>query len=449
MARGNCKRTLLVIDDDRIYADAVKEFLEQEQITVLTAHSAQEGIAVCSRQTVDIVLLDQQLPDAEGHTLCPEILKHNEQAKIIFATAYPSFEHAVAAIKQGAYDYLAKPFELEALSLAVGQALRTLDLERFEQLQKYRGTRENEETVFIGGESLGEIMKLKELAARSDSPVLITGETGTGKTMLAKTIHYQSARNSSPFISLNCAALPETLIESELFGYEKGAFTGATAARKGIFEMAEGGTLFLDEIGEMPTHLQAKLLSVIDDKLVRKLGGTSARPVNVRVIAATGVDLDSVIGKTFRKDLFYRLSVLQIHLPPLRERRGDIPALCTCLLGALNGNKKMALPFEEYKRLMAYDWPGNVRELRNILERSLMLQHGIELHPSLLLEQAKRLSAPPNGQSSNPQEIPTLEEVEKRHIRHALEQLENNLTKTAKTLGISLSTLKRKIKAKS
>jgi DNA-binding NtrC family response regulator len=440
------KKNLLVIDDDKIYAEAVKDFFDQDSLNVLMAHTAKEGLAVCSQQTIDIVLLDQQLPDAEGHTLCPEILKCNEQAKIIFATAYPSFENAVTAIKQGAYDYLAKPFELEALRLAISQATRTLDLERFEQLQDYRRTRESEETVFIGGEGLTEIMKMKELAADSDSPVLITGETGTGKTMLAKTIHYRSARNSAPFISINCAALPESLIEAELFGYEKGAFTGAATARKGIFEMAEGGTLFLDEIGEMPPHLQAKLLSVIDDKLVRKIGGASTRPVNVRVIAATGIDLAGMIGKTFRKDLFYRLSVLQIHLPPLRERKKDIPGLCAYLLGTLGVSKETTFPQEEYSRLMAYDWPGNVRELKNILERAVMLQRGIDLMPSLLLEQKKQAMSPVGVYQANPLEILPLDEVEKKHIRFTLEQFGSNYTKTARALGISLSTLKRKIK---
>ncbi|MFA5073635.1 MAG: sigma-54 dependent transcriptional regulator, partial [Nitrospirota bacterium] len=356
------KKTLLIIDDDKIYADSVKEFLEHEPLDIVMAHTAKDGLAICSRQSVDVVLLDQQLPDMEGHLLCPEILKYNEQAKIIFATAFPSFENAVTAIKTGAYDYLAKPFELEALRLTVNQALRTLELERYEQLQDYRQTRESEEAVFVGGDALAEIMKMKELAATSDSPVLITGETGTGKTMMAKAIHYRSARNAAPFISINCAALPESLIEAELFGYEKGAFTGAASARKGIFEMADGGTLFLDEIGEMPPHLQAKLLSVIDDKVVRKIGSASSRVVDVRVIAATGIDMNMVVGKTFRKDLFYRLSVLQLHLPPLRERRNDIPPLCNYLLGTFTGNKGITLSPEEHARLMAYDWPGNVRE---------------------------------------------------------------------------------------
>jgi DNA-binding NtrC family response regulator len=442
------KKTLLIIDDDRIYCEAVKDFLGREPVEVLVSHTAKDGLATCARQPIDVVLLDQQLPDVEGHTLCPEILKYNEQAKIIFATAFPSFENALIAIRHGAYDYLSKPFEPEALRLSLVRALRTLELERFEQLQDYQRTRESEEAVFIGGEGLAGSMKLVELAAGSSSPVLLTGETGTGKTLAAKTIHYRSARSSAPFIGINCAALPESLIEAELFGFEKGAFTGAATARKGLFEMADNGTLFLDEIGEMPPHVQAKLLSVIDDKLVRKIGGASARGVNVRVIAATGIDLGSVIGKSFRKDLYYRLSVLQIHLPPLRERRGDIPTLCSYLLGTLSGNKGIALPHEELARLMSYDWPGNVRELKNILERAMMLQRGADLRPSLLLDHA---APSPRSQSvaltlPDGDELLPLEEMEKRHIQYSLGKLGGNYTRTAKALGVSLSTLKRKLK---
>lgn len=446
MSERSGKKTLLMIDDDTIFCDYVKDYLREEPIDVLVAHTAKDGLECCSRRTIDIVLLDQQLPDAEGHTLCPEILKCNDQVKIIFVTAFPSFKNAVTAIKNGAYDYLTKPFEREALRLAIGQALRTIELERFEQLQDYRQTSESKTTVFVGKEGLSEILELKELAARSDSPVLITGETGTGKTMLAKAIHYQSARSALPFISINCAALPESLIEAELFGYEKGAFTGAATARKGIFEMADGGTLFLDEIGEMPPHLQAKLLSVIDDKLVRKIGGSSTRFVDVRIIAATGIDLGSLVGKTFRRDLFYRLSVLQIHLPPLRERRGDIPALCSHLIATLCGQKEVVLSQDELAKLMAYDWPGNVRELKNILERAAMLQRGSELKPSLLLERTTQPLSPVEQKPLRIDELLPLEEMERRHIRYALEQMGNNYTRTAKTLGVSLSTLKRKIK---
>jgi len=442
------KKTLLIIDDDKIYAEVVKDFLDQEPVDVLVAYTAKEGLSICSQQPIDIVLLDQKLPDGEGHTLCPDILKYNEQTKIIFVTAYPKFDNAVSAIKSGAYDYLAKPFELEALHLAIEQALRTLELERFEQLQIYQRTRENEGAVFVGGEGLTDVMRLVNLAASALSPVLITGETGTGKTLVAKTIHFRGPLYKAPFISINCAALPESLIEAELFGYEKGAFTGATAARKGIFEMADGGTLFLDEIGEMPPHLQAKLLSVIDDKLVRKIGGATARTVNVRVIAATSIDLSNVIGKTFRKDLFYRLSVLQIHLPPLRERRSDIPALCSHLLGTLIGKQGITLSHEELARLMSYDWPGNVRELKNILERAMMLQRGTDLRPSLLLEQATNSphSQPVDQKFPDVDAILSIEELEKSHIRHALAKLGGNYTRTAKALGVSLSTLKRKLK---
>ena len=236
------------------------------------------------------------------------------------------------ALKGGAYDYLTKPFELDELGLTVERAFRTAELEGIEQIQTYRREKEIEEAVLVGGPGLDETVRLIELAAASESPVLITGETGTGKTLAAQAVHYRSKLASFPFISINCAALPENLIEAELFGYDKGAFTGAVAAKKGIFEMAEGGTLFLDEIGEMPLHLQAKLLSTIEEKTLKRLGSESFRRVNVRIIAATGIDLEKSLGRTFRKDLYYRLSVIRIHLPPLRERRQDIPALCSTLL---------------------------------------------------------------------------------------------------------------------
>jgi len=446
MKSSRTKKTFLIIDDDRVFSNAVRDYLSGNGVEVLVANTAAEGIDFCHRKMIDVVLLDQQLPDAEGHTLCPAILECNDQAKIIFSTAFPSFENAIKAIRSGASDYLSKPYDLEELSLSVRQAFRTLELENVEQIQDYRSTRESEDSVLIGGEGLAETKKLVGLAATSDSPVLITGETGTGKTLVAKAIHYGGPSPKAPFISINCASLPESLIEAELFGYEKGAYTGAVASRKGLFEMAEGGTLFLDEIGEMPVHLQAKLLSVLEEKKLRRLGSESVRTVTVRIIAATGVKLEDYLGKTFRKDLYYRLSVIRMHLPPLRERRSDIPQLCRHLMRTIAGGQGVLLSDTESVRLCSYDWPGNVRELKNILERAYLLQKGEEFRPADLLGKTPQCSQPSGIDSGADAPLLPLEEVEMRHIRHALGRLSGNYTQAAKALGISLSTLKRKLK---
>jgi transcriptional regulator with PAS, ATPase and Fis domain len=263
---------------------------------------------------------------------------------------------------------------------------------------------------------------------------------------VAKTIHYKSAFARSAFISINCAALPDNLIEAELFGYEKGAFTGATGTKKGLFEIADGGTVFLDEIGDMPLHLQTKLLSVLEDKMVRRIGSTAVTSVSVRIIAATNAELESVLGKTFRKDLYFRLSVVRIHVPPLREHREDIPALCSYLLAHIAGGRAVELPEAEIDKLKEYDWPGNVRELRNILERALFLQKNSVLTPSQLIQRTTAVSQSNAQNQPSSQEIKKLSQVEQELIHNALFLLKGNLTQSAKALGISLSTLKRKIK---
>ncbi|MFN3479843.1 MAG: sigma-54-dependent transcriptional regulator [Thermodesulfovibrionales bacterium] len=435
------KKTLLIIDDDPLFCDSVKDYFK-DFLDVVVAHTGEEGIKTCSQHKVDVVLLDQKLPDVEGYTLCESILRYNEQTKIIFITAYPSFDGALKAIRSGAYDYLSKPFELEELKLTIDNALRTLVLERVAQVEDYRSSKESEEAVLIGGEKLSEVRNLIGVAAQTDAPVLITGETGTGKNIVAKAIHYSSKRKGA-FISINCSTLPESLIEAELFGYEKGAFTGAMTSRKGIFEMAEGGTLFLDEIGEMPMHLQTRLLSVLEDGKIKRLGSETIRPVSVRIIAATNTNIEESLGRHFRPDLYYRLSVIRIHLPPLRERKEDIPELCKYLLTRIAGTE-VPLEKEEIRRLMEYDWPGNVRELKNILERAYLIQRGRPLRPSELIgTKVARDPLPPIGSD---EEIITLEEMEKNHIRNTLKNLSGNLTRTAEALGISLSTLKRKLK---
>jgi DNA-binding NtrC family response regulator len=417
---------------------------------VLAVHTAKDCLEVCSRTRVDVLLLDQKLPDGDGHAFCPAILKYNDQTKIIFSTAYPSFENAVKAIRAGAHDYLSKPFELEELGLAVNQALRMLDLEKVEQIQNFKNDREIEETILIGGSGgMREIRHMVGLAASEDAPVIITGETGTGKNVVARAIHFAGPFKKAPFISLNCSAIPENLIEAELFGYARGAFTGATAERKGFFEMAEGGTLFLDEIGEMPLHLQSKLLGVLEDKKIKRIGEDSIRQIETRIMAATSVDLEEAIsGKTFRRDLYYRLGVIKIHIPPLRDRRPDIPELCLHLLKKVGRGRDVGLAEDEMGRLMEYDWPGNVRELKNVLERAVILQKGPDIRPSDLLCGASGAAVSPAPVIPGDAESPlTLEGLERGHIKNVLASFSGNYTRTAKALGISLNTLKRKLKS--
>jgi DNA-binding NtrC family response regulator len=445
--RLSSRKTLLIIDDEKVFCNTVRDYLENERLEVLAAHTGAEGIAVCSSRKVDVVLLDQKLPDGEGHALAPTILEKNDQTKIIFITAFPSFENAVTAVRLGAHDYLSKPFDIEELRLTIENTLRTLDLERVEQIQNYARDKEREASVIIGSHgAFGEVVRLVDMAAAMDGPVLITGETGTGKNLVAKTIHYKSAFARSAFISINCAALPDNLIEAELFGYEKGAFTGATATKKGLFEIADGGTVFLDEIGDMPLHLQTKLLSVLEDKMVRRIGSTAVTSVSVRIIAATNAELENALGKTFRKDLYFRLSVVRIHVPPLREHREDIPALCSYLLAHIAGGRAVELPEAEIDKLKEYDWPGNVRELRNILERALFLQKNSVLTPSQLIQRTTAVLQSMVQNQPSSREIKKLAQVEQELIHNALFLLKGNLTQSAKALGISLSTLKRKIK---
>jgi DNA-binding NtrC family response regulator len=445
------RKTLLVVDDDRILCQTLRTSLESEELSVLVAHTAKKCLAECAGKKTDVVLLDQKLPDGEGHALCPEILSYNDRTKIIFCTAYPSFDNAVAAIRAGAYNYLSKPFEIEELRLALAHALRTIDLERVEQVQNYRNDKEALENVLIGSSGvMAEVKKMVDAAAEVDAPVLITGETGTGKNLVAQSIHYRGRDAMATFISINCAALPENLIEAELFGYERGAFTGAVAARKGVFEMAEGGTLFLDEIGEMPMHLQTKLLGVLDNRKVKRLGGQTIRHIDTRIIAATSVDVEKAIqDKRFREDLYYRLSVINIHLPPLRERRSDIAEICSHLLTQVVRGRDIRLSEEEIARLSEYPWPGNIRELRNVLERAVIVLKGKEVRPSLLIDkcmkprakaQTKSEKAETNGPSL------TFDEVEKQYILDTLRRCSGNFTHSAKAMGISLSTLKRRLK---
>jgi transcriptional regulator with PAS, ATPase and Fis domain len=288
---------------------------------------------------------------------------------------------------------------------------------------------------------------LIETAAASRAPVCLTGETGTGKGVVARHIHYRSSRQAGPFININCAALPEQMIESELFGHERGAFTGAERRRKGVFEIAAGGSLLLDEIGTLPLHLQSKLLGVLDDGMVRRLGGEHHFAVDTRIIAATNIDLPKAIReRRFREDLYYRIGVVTIHLPPLRERRQDIPALCAHFIEEFGGVLELCLSEEEIARLQAYRWPGNVRELRNTMERAVILRDNRYLKPSRFLSNTAGTSDnPPSGHPAQEALLP-LDSVIDRHIQNVLAHFGGNRTQAAQALGISRSTLKRKLK---
>ena len=440
------KKTLLIIDDDRLFCDSVKRGLTDLAVDVIAVGTGAEGFALAADQSIDIVMLDQKLPDGNGIQFCSPLLENNEGAKIIFITAFPSFENAVQAIKVGAYDYLSKPFEIGELHLAVSQALHTSALERVEQLQRFQQRQDRRRAVLIGADGgLKQVREMLELAMDCRSPVLITGETGTGKTILAKAIHFGGKTAKEAFIPINCAAIPENLMEAELFGHDKGAFTGAVSGNKGLFEMADQGTLFLDEIGEMPIHLQAKLLGVLDDHRIRRIGGRSFKKVDVRIITATNTQLDAAIAdRRFREDLYYRLSVVHIHMPPLRERLMDIPMLCDHFISQLAPDQDIRLPAEQLEAFTKYRWPGNIRELRNILERAIIVRKENIIEPARLIHASMDNGAKKTVAVSS-QAIKPLKQVEQEHITAALRAFERNYSQTAKALGISRSTLMRKL----
>ncbi len=448
-------RRLLIIDDDGLFRHSAREYLSGLPVSVHLAESGKQALALCSAMKMDIVLLDQKLPDIHGTDLYKKILATYDKAKIIFVTAYPDLKNAVNALKDGIHDYITKPFEPLELSMTIARIIETLNLEQTAMVQEYTRSKETSE-AFLVGESpvVNQLRNLIDRAARSLSPVFITGETGTGKNRLAKAIHYTGPNAAKPFLTVNCAALPENLIEAELFGVEKGAFTGADKTKKGLFELAEGGTLLLDEVGEMPPALQSKLLGVLDERKYRKVGGETFLDVDVRVIAATNVDVDKALKeKTLRKDLFYRLSIIPVHIPSLRERRSDIPLLTAHFMDRFGGKTPLSIADTEIQKLQDYSWPGNIRELSNIIERAVILRSGHAIHPSALMKaSAWDMETGPSADIRNLEirkHIETLREMEQHHIRRALSHVSGNYTKAAKLLGISRSTLMRKLSADS
>jgi DNA-binding NtrC family response regulator len=439
---------VLIIDDDEFVAASLSDFLISKGFGVQTAGNGKAGVQTFERYQPSLVLLDQKLPDMEGVEVCKKILEIDPKAKIIFITAYATVQYAVEAMQAGAFHYLSKPFELDELSITIEMALKNVQLEGKLRVQDYERAKEREDKRLIGSsEVMNRIREQIELAAGSEATVLITGETGVGKNVVAAGIHELQAKRET-FLAINCSAVPENLMEAEYFGHEKGVFTGADTRREGIFELADGGTLVLDEIGEIPMHLQSKLLTVLEDKCVRRIGSGRTIPIDVRIIATTNEDLEEAIqDKRFRQDLYYRLAVFNIHIPPLRHHAEDIPEIAEYFLDRFC-RRPVRIPDNHMKRMMKYAWPGNVRELRNVIERATLLLQGDEIKPADLLLQN---SLGPTIEETSPKpkslhEIIPLEELKRRHIIAALKACSDNKSLTARTLGISLSTLKRKLR---
>ncbi len=445
--------TILVADDDAVARELLAEALRKEGYHVEAFSSGEAVIARGRQGRVDLVLTDIRMGAVDGLTVLREFKRTNPHTVVVVLTAFGSLEGAIEAIKQGAYDYLAKPFKREDIKLVVKRGLDHCRLlqenARFRQELKSK----DEWSPLVGSSTaMLEVYKLVARVADSKSTVLLQGESGTGKELIARAIHTNGPRRDKPFIPVNCGALPDTLLESEMFGYEKGAFTGAVGTKMGLFESANGGTLFLDEIGELGQALQVKLLRVMQDQEVRRVGGTTSTRVDVRIIAATNRDLEQLVkeGK-FRDDLFYRLKVVPITLPSLAERREDIPMLVhhflqKCAAGAEHAVRGV-LP-ETMALLTDYRWPGNVRELENAIERAVSLSHGPLLMPEDLPEaihHGATAEASIRPQLTDPQDEAylTLEEVEKRHLIRVLKEMKGNKVKAAKILGIDRRTLYR------
>jgi len=441
---------ILVVDDDRNVCRVLKDLLERAGFEVLTAPDVDTAIPILKQQDLDLIVTDLKMPGKSGMDLLTLCHQTRPTVPVIMMTAYANVEAAVTAMKKGAYDFITKPFDENELLNAAKKAFSESKKNK-ELLSSYFDEGSPLITEVIGKTPvIQQLLRMVQKIARTDSTVLITGETGVGKELIARAIHSASQRKSHPFVKVNCAAIPDTLLESELFGHEKGAFTGAVTNKPGRFEIAHQGTLFLDEIGEIPLHLQTKLLGVLQDKSFERLGGVKTTKVDVRIITATNQDLSSAVqaGK-FRSDLFYRLNVVPIHIPPLRERKDDLIPLLNYLLdkfASKYGKKIGTLPPEVMATFSNYDWPGNIRELENVMERMVVMSETDSLSLDQVPSEIRGVVSTTKA-SGLKATIETLSQVtEKQMIIDALNKMNQNRTRAAKLLGISRRTLQNKIK---
>ena len=439
---------ILIVDDETNIRDLMCRYLKIESIDGIGAENAFSAQRILRQEPFDGILVDLKMPGMDGLEFVRWVRDEGFRMPIIMMSAHGDIHDAVEALKHGVQDYIVKPFNPEEV---------VVKLKNLVEAQNFRTLQEMEERLPQGRAFIGESVQIRKIKdtisriAQSNSSVLITGESGTGKEVVARTIHDQSPVSSGPFVAINIGGVPENLLESELFGYEKGAFTGAVGRKSGMFELANGGTLFLDEIGDMPFALQVKILRVLQEKSITRLGGTEPLPINARIVCATNKDLEQMVrdGK-FREDLFFRLNVVRIHIPPLRERKDDIPLLVAWILKKLNNNMGRhfsGLTPEAMEKLKGYDFYGNIRELENILERAAIFSDGelitednIELRGDVLRPVQKK-----SQEASTDLEGVSLKEIEKQAIEKALRRWEGNRTKAANELGITRRTLITKI----
>jgi len=438
---------ILVAEDDPEMLALVTEHLEEQGYTVRGASRGAEAVAQLRSGEFDLLLTDLRMPDIDGMEVLRAAKERQPELPVVLITAFGTIETAIEAIRQGAYDYVTKPFALEEISLLVRKALEDRRLrEENRRLREEVAGRYCLHNLLGASPGMQSVFALIRQAAPGDANILISGESGTGKELVAKALHYNSHRNERPFVPINCAAVPAGILESELFGHVKGAFTGAIRARRGLFREAEGGTLFLDEIADMAPELQAKLLRAIEDRAVRPVGSDEVVSVDLRIVAATNKDLVARIQEgTFREDLYYRLAVIPIHLPPLRERREDIPLLAEHFLrraAASAGKTVQGFTPEAMASLLRHPFPGNVRELENVIERAVTLTTGGQIPPeSLLLDTS--LAPAPSALLAQAAGRPTLDELTVEYVALVLREVGGDKDKAAQILGVSKRTLYR------
>jgi two-component system response regulator PilR (NtrC family) len=446
------RHRILVVDDEESMREFLCILLQRDGHKVEAVGDGQQAVARLKDCSYDLIISDIKMPKLDGFALLEYVRERSPATAIIMITAFSTTEQAVDAMKKGAYDYITKPFKNEEIRLVVENALERLDLRR-ENLQLKKELDERYSFANIIGKSkpMQEVYDLIEKVAASKVNVLVTGESGTGKELVAKAIHYNSDRHDKPFVAINCGAIPENLLESELFGHEKGAFTGAVQQKAGLFEVADGGTLFLDEIAELPPLMQVKLLRVLQEHEFRRVGGTRNLKVDVRLVAATNKDLgEAVAAEVFREDLYYRLNVIQIALPPLRERREDIPLLVEHFLEKLTGQTGTQAPDSVMRKLLDYNWPGNIRELENAIERCVVLSRDKKLCENGL---PKHMCSSSENNTDSPMTLPEdgldldahLGGIEKAILLQALERCGGVRKRAAELLGITFRSIRYRL----